>query len=112
MSELKYYCFRQRKSGGSFVVNDKVSYTVIIQAKNSDDANNKAEEIGIYFNGCYTGYDCSCCGDRWSTAWEEGTKKPRIYNNHPRDHREEWANNGEIYCYVYKANGKIKEYRK
>ena len=64
----KFYEFHQNNSGGSFVFNEDLSYKVIIEARSADEANRKAEEIGIYFNGCDDGTDCSCCGDRWYPA--------------------------------------------
>jgi hypothetical protein len=60
-----YYKYTQNNSGGSFITNDKVAETVIIEAHSPLEANAIAEEIGIYFDGCATGEDCSCCGDRW-----------------------------------------------
>jgi hypothetical protein len=62
---MPYFRFRQNNSGGSFIKNAKVDVLVIIQAKDAAQANDRAEEVGIYFNGCEKGYDCECCGDRW-----------------------------------------------
>ena len=38
---------------------------MIIEAVDQDAATDKAESLGIYFNGCDDGIDCDCCGDRW-----------------------------------------------
>lgn len=38
---------------------------VYIEAENAEEANEKALQIGIYFNGVEDGIDCPCCGDRW-----------------------------------------------
>lgn len=65
LTPAKFFCYRQNNSGGSFVVDDNVTVNVYIQANSMDEANNIAESIGIYFNGCEMGRDCSCCGDRW-----------------------------------------------
>ena len=62
---LKYYLFNQNNSGGSFVVDNNLCHRVMIQARNEQEANNIAEEMGVYFNGCERDMDCECCGDRW-----------------------------------------------
>jgi hypothetical protein len=80
--ETKFYTFNQNNSGGSFVYDEEVGIGeyVIIEAINADDANSRAEDIGLYFNGCEDGYDCECCGDRWSMVWGgEGDEVPMIY---------------------------------
>lgn len=65
MKTASWYEFSQNNSGGSFTENDKVTHRVFIQAMSLKDCLSKAESIGIYFNGCDSGRDCSCCGDRW-----------------------------------------------
>ena len=76
----KFYTFIQNNSGGSFDHDPDagIGYRVAIEALNAKDAARRAEDIGIYFNGCDTGQDCSCCGDRWSD-WlvdDDGTETP------------------------------------
>ena len=63
-----FFRYRQNNSGGSFEISPKkgIGYKVIIEANNCDDANIRAEEIGLYFNGVLDNRDCDCCGDRWS----------------------------------------------
>lgn len=63
--KTEFYNFSQNNSGGSFTVNDKLCNNVVIEATSAEEANDIAENLGIYFNGCNTGNDCSCCGDRW-----------------------------------------------
>jgi hypothetical protein len=79
---VKFYTFDQNNSGGSFV-HDPVAgigYRVIIEAASCDDAVNKAESIGLYWDGVEDGRDCSCCGDRWHKPWrDDGTDTPEIY---------------------------------
>jgi len=76
-----FYTFYQNNSGGSFHESHGICNHVIVEADNANDANNRAENIGLYFDGCNKGFDCSCCGDRWYPAWrEEGTQKPMIYS--------------------------------
>ncbi|QHZ51156.1 DUF7296 family protein [Paenibacillus larvae] len=76
-----YFTFNQNNSGGFFIENDEVCEYVIIEAETAEQANKKAEEIGIYFDGCSTGYDCPCCGDRWDAQYsdDKGTEEPEIY---------------------------------
>lgn len=68
-ASLQWYEFGQNNSGGSFYVDDRVTHRVYIQAFSNKEAVDKAESLGIYFDGCSTGNDCSCCGDRWSEPW-------------------------------------------
>jgi hypothetical protein len=77
-----FYQFRQNNSGGSFVYDEKagISVNVIVEAKDYLEANDLAERIGIYFDGCNSGLDCPCCGDRWSDQWhEDGHAVPSHY---------------------------------
>lgn len=72
---MKFYFFNQTNSGGSFDVDNKVCHRVIIEASDDAEAIDIAENIGIYFDGCENGYDCSCCGDRWSRPWSDDYKE-------------------------------------
>lgn len=77
-----FYEFRQNNSGGSFRTDlvAGVSIFVSIEAIDYWHAVYKAERIGLYWDGVDRGYDCSCCGDRWSKPWsEDGTEEPTIY---------------------------------
>lgn len=74
----KFYEFNQNNSGGSFHTDDKLCHRVIIEANDTDEAIDIAEDMGIYFNGCDSGMDCECCGDRWSTPWDS-CEFPKIY---------------------------------
>jgi hypothetical protein len=64
----KFYKYRQNNSGGSFV--DKGYLYLVVEADYAEDANNIAEQHGVYFNGVDDGLDCECCGDRWRPASE------------------------------------------
>jgi len=77
---MKFYTFNQNNSGGSFDFdkNSGITHYVIIEAASKDDAIAKAERIGLYWDGCETGQDCDCCGDRWSTYCDE-YDSPAIY---------------------------------
>jgi hypothetical protein len=73
-----FYTYRQNNSGGYFVG----PTTVIVEADNADEANQIAEANDLYFDGCSTGDDCSCCGDRWHRQYsDDGTLQPEIYGN-------------------------------
>lgn len=99
MNELKWYLFDQNNSGGSFVVNDKVCHRLFIEAESFDDAVEKAEDIGCYWNGVEEGRDCPCCGDRWNN-WNDDPVdieeyktegyKVGIYDNIYSDTRSTW----------------------
>lgn len=80
--ETKFYTYSQNNSGGVFKKSDKegICEYVIIEALTAKKANKRAIEIGLYFDGCESGNDCSCCGDRWNKADErDGYNTPCIY---------------------------------
>ena len=112
--KARYFHFSQNNSGGSFIIDDDVAQHVIVQAYSAKDANQIAENIGIYFNGCDTGADCDCCGDRWSEQWmnEEGDETPLIYNETPEIFEDFFTPQGQPICYVYHLNGSKTTYRK
>lgn len=95
-----FYEYDQNNSGGGFDVNDNVTYHVIIEADSADEANRKAEEIGIYFDDDYD-IDCECCGTRWSRAWTDGDETPSIHGKPVEEYNEYFANDGEAYAHVY-----------
>ncbi len=99
---MKYYHYNQNNSGGSFRFDEKAGIThhVLIQAKNIEQADSKAEEIGLYFEGCTSGRDCNCCGDRWSRQWseEDGKDEPLVYGSH--------VDSLEAYLSLWMAEGK------
>ena len=108
-----FYTYDQNNSGGSFVVDDRVTYTVIVEADSAEEADRIAEDRGIYFDGCDDGRDCPCCGDRWYRQHDgDGDKAPEIYGKHPKDHKETWAKAGTAYCYLYKNNGERESFIK
>jgi hypothetical protein len=87
----KFYTYRQNNSGGYFERDKDVDVIVIIEANDYREANDIAEDIGIYFDGCSKGMDCSCCGDRWSDQWDDddATDTPTIYGE-PIEETENW----------------------
>lgn len=83
VTPLKWFEFRQNNSGGVDVVDPGagIDKYVWVQARNHQEANVRAEQIGLYFNGCETGQDCDCCGDRWYEQWNEDdgtTEEPAL----------------------------------
>lgn len=68
---MNFYEFRQNNSGGAFDQDENLSVVVLIEAESARAANEKAESIGIYFDGCASGTDCPCCGDRWRQVCED-----------------------------------------
>lgn len=112
---MPYYTFSQNNSGGSFVQNDDLDGYVIIEARNSAEANQKAKDIGIYFDGSETGDDCSCCGDRWYRADEsDAVDYPSVYG----EDVTEWGGDGladslfGLKAKVYRANRAVETYPK
>lgn len=76
---MAFYTFQQNNSGGSFYFSESegVTTNVIIEAHTAEEANSRALDIGIYFDGTW---DCECCGYRWNEAWEDdGFEEPGIY---------------------------------
>jgi len=78
-----FYTFDQNNSGGSWDYDAArgITHRVIVEADSPDEANDRAEAIGLYFNGVAAERDCECCGDRWSPMWsgEKGTTVPEVY---------------------------------
>ena len=109
-----FYTFGQNNSGGGFDVNDEVAHHVIIEAYSAEEANAKAQSLGIYFHGCDIGRDCPCCGDRWSRQWDDndGTPAPMIYDKKPIEYRDVFARVGDAYCHIYHLDGMKQTYRK
>lgn len=114
-----WYKYRQNNSGGWFQIDNDVSIHVLIQAASTGEADIKAQDIGIYFNGCESGNDCDCCGNRWNGAdwpvdefsvyyWKERDRK--VFNN-VRDYAQAvadesiWAEDGKPSVIVYYADG-------
>lgn len=64
--ETLFYVFNQNNSGGGF----SGYHTIIVEARNTTEANRKAKNHGVYFNGVDKDLDCDCCGDRWFHATE------------------------------------------
>lgn len=70
----KYYTYIQNNSGGYYVG----PVVVVVRANTAAEANQKAMEHELYFDG---NGDCPCCGRRWDNALEDdGCEEPYIYD--------------------------------
>lgn len=79
-----FFNIRQNNSGGRF---GPPAINVIVEADDWREADAIAAENGVYLNGVASGYDCSCCGDRWHSAeWEDGKPEPMIYGKSISDY--------------------------
>lgn len=76
----KFWHFDQNNSGG---VIRGPAYHVLVEATDYNHANYRADvELGLYFDGCESGMDCECCGDRWYRLVEDydnGYEVPSIW---------------------------------
>ena len=101
-----FYTYNQNNSGGSFVSDKELAEYVIIEAGSSEEANKTAEELGIYFDGCEKGMDCSCCGDRWyEVDADDGKKRPLIYGKPPKKILEDSLSRFNKQYIIYYKNG-------
>ena len=80
----KWFNYRQNNSGGFF---SDPAEVVCIKASNVDRANKIALALGVYFDGCSKGMDCSCCGDRWCQPWDSDDKPCELLPYRPEDNR-------------------------
>lgn len=106
-----FYVYSQNNSGGFFEIDHSagISVVVIVEADSAEQANHRAEQIGLYFDG---DGDCSCCGDRWHDIWDSergGDDVPSLYGKPLVDYGREdfpygvhgWAGSEpEVYVHV------------
>lgn len=101
--KTKYYEYSQNNSGGSFDIkpSEGIGPRVWIEATDFEDANRRAENLGLYFEGVHFGWDCPCCGDRWYSKHDESDAEedPII---EPR-----WDFNWHDAVYVHRMDGTI-----
>ena len=113
-----FYTFSQNNSFGDFEVDHArgISEFVTIEAESADQANERAEEIGLYFDGCDKGWDCECCGDRWLRVDEYiATENPEVYGRNPHGFRLgsdyvsiKWVDGAD--GYIHYANGEVEAF--
>lgn len=86
-----FFHFHQNNSGGRYVG----PTDVIIEAENAQEANSLAtssRRVEIYFDGCSSGRDCYCCGDRWTRAEDDAAKSEPCWYHLPLGNvDEEWC---------------------
>lgn len=95
-NRTKFYEFNQNNSGGSFITTQDLAHRVIIEANSSNEADIIGENLGMYWDGCSTGNDCPCCGDRWYSGseinieeWKEKGYPANVYT-HYKDYQKVW----------------------
>lgn len=109
---MAFFTFNQNNTGGTFTRTEGgLSTYVIIEAADADEANARAEALGIYFNGVDEGRDCKCCGDRWDPASGQGAELPTVYGT-PVVNGEivahiQWAKDGSPEGYLHYRNGQV-----
>ena len=101
---MAFYTYSQNNSGGFFC--EPAKY-VIVEADSQDEANEIAQEHGVYFNGCATGVDCSCCGDRWYPCWEDATDEPMIYNTPAAEYKDDFLRDPVPVYVCYRKDGSV-----
>jgi len=113
-----FYTYRQNNSGGAFDIDPErsLSVFVIIEADTPEQADTIAESKGIYFDGCSTGQDCECCGDRWHFASEYNSADvPSLYGEDVTSPDYASRYSGARYAkgnpagYIHYADGRIVE---
>lgn len=104
--ETKFYVFHQNNTGGRFIIDKEngIGEYVFVEATSLKDAVNKAEDIGIYFDGCGSGLDCSCCGDRWYPPYGDGAENIRLYGKLVEQY-DPWS--CETNIFVHRINGDL-----
>lgn len=89
--KTRWFNFRQNNSGGRFC---EPAINVWVEAHNAEEANKRAGDVGIYFDGAG---DCPCCGDRWHEQWgdEKGEAEcPKALA--PRKHEDLFAEDDKV----------------
>lgn len=76
---MRWYEYTQNNSGGGFEVTENLAHRLFIEAEGGEEADLKAQRLGVYFDGCDEGVDCPCCGDRWYHGQE--VKYPLDYGD-------------------------------
>jgi hypothetical protein len=76
--ETKIYVFIQMDAGNKIISDGRVREYVFIEAINPEHANQRAKQIGIYFDGQEKGIDRGC--DRWEAITENTIYTLNEYN--------------------------------
>lgn len=105
MKKARFFEYHQNNSGGSFCL---PAIYVIVEAYSASEADDRAEDLGLYFDGSG---DCSCCGRRWSGAYGKGDTEPKIYDVPVKESLKEgydWSTPEIPNALVYTLDGKKK----
>lgn len=111
-----FYHFSQNNSGGRFDFTDTLTRHVVVEADNAEDANGFLESLGGYFDGCDSGRDCECCGDRWAAQWSyDGSDVPELFGTPVEELTKKdlamiWSDEGFPEVRVHYIDGTVKEY--
>ena len=85
-----FYELTQNNSFGYFETTETVCHRMIIEADSENQARDKAEDLGCYWDGVDLGVDCECCGDRWYPYFWE-LNFPKVYDGIIYKDVEEYA---------------------
>ncbi len=100
-----FYHYHQNNSGGSFRVRpaEGIGVNVIVEAENPAAADERAEEIGLYFGGLT---DCPCCGNRWRPASDDdGRDVPHLYGGALKENYPQYEDPNT--AYIHYLDGRI-----
>lgn len=100
-----FYLFVQNNSGGIYNVDaeEGIGINVAFEANSEEEAIERAKDV-IYFDGVEKGFDCPCCGDRWSDyIWAEAETIEELN----KQKYESWFDDSTMY--VHMLDGTIKE---
>jgi hypothetical protein len=107
----KFFHYRQNNSGGSFIKRNGLDVLVVIEAMDYLHANAIAEDKGIYFHGCSSGRDCSCCGDRWYEQYDNSDGYTKVFEDKTLKQKETaMKNNTDDYpnhFVIYYLDGRV-----
>ena len=100
-----FYLFVQNNSGGSFHYDAEagIGINVAFEANSEDEAIERAKDV-IYFDGVNKGFDCPCCGDRWSEYTYDSAET--IEELGKRKYKNTWTDEDNT-MYVHMLDGSI-----
>jgi hypothetical protein len=105
-----FFTYRQNNSGGGFYEDEVrgIGIMVIVEADNADEANARAKDIGLYFDG---EGDCPCCGRRWRNAYPEeaGDEVPSLYGEPVEKYEATFPKWSDCTGYIHYKNGVIEK---
>jgi hypothetical protein len=98
-----FYCYRQNKINNTYVVNDNVTLTVLIEANSDQEADLYAEKLGISFDSFE---DDDSDTSRWDSAKGYiSVPNPDTFIRGSQHYDLSNVAIGEVFCYVYDSAG-------